>query len=331
MSPSMDRRRFLLTSLAGALAAPLATGAQQAAKISRIAMLVPGPSTCPETSTTRVLRRGLAEAGYTEDRDFILDRRCFPTDDTAAAVAADLLKQRPTVFVAGGHTAAITVRNLATVPVVFAAIDDPVASGLVRSLAQPGTNMTGVTDITTQLYPKRVEILKQALPTLRRVATLEAPVGYSMRGVRADIDSAATALAIQLSHFTVRTAAEIMSAFETMKRNGVEALIVMQSPLTWSERTRIIDLALMYRLPAIYPWPEPATEKGGLIAFGADQAALWGEAARYVAKILRGSKPADLPVAQPTKYQLVINLKTAKALGLTIPPSLLARADQVIE
>jgi putative ABC transport system substrate-binding protein len=215
--------------------------------------------------------------------------------------------------------------------VVFASVDDPVGSGLVRSLAQPGANMTGVADITTQLYPKRVEILKEALPTLRRMATLAAPAGYSMQGGRADIDGAATARAIQLRHFTVTKPDEIVSAFETMKRNGIEALIVMQSPLTWSERTRIIDLALRYRLPAIYPWPEPATEKGGLIAFGADQAALYGQAAGYVAKILRGSKPVDLPVAQPTKYQLVINLKTARALGLTIPPSLLARADQIIE
>jgi ABC transporter substrate binding protein len=168
----MDRRRFLLTSLAGALAAPLAAGAQQAAKMYRIAMLAAGPSACPETSVTRAFRRGLAEAGYTEERDFILDRRCFPTDDTAAPVAADLLKQRPTVFVAGGHPAAIAVKNLGTVPVVFASVDDPVGSGLVRLLAQPGTNMTGVADITTQLYPKRVEILKEALPTLRRMAYL---------------------------------------------------------------------------------------------------------------------------------------------------------------
>jgi ABC-type uncharacterized transport system substrate-binding protein len=152
-----------------------------------------------------------------------------------------------------------------------------------------------------------------------------------MQSIRADIDGAATAPSIQLRHFTVRKPDEIVSAFETMKRNGVEALVVMQSALTWSERTRIIDLALRYRLPAIYPWPEPATEKGGLIAFGADQTALFIQAAGYVAKILRGSKPVDLPVAQPTKYQLVINLKTAKALGITIPPSLLGRADQVIE
>jgi putative ABC transport system substrate-binding protein len=214
---------------------------------------------------------------------------------------------------------------------VFAAVTDPVESGFVRSLARPGTNMTGVADISTQLYPKRVEILKEAVPTLRRMATLAAPVGYSMQGVRADIDGAATALAVQVRHFTVMKPDEIVSAFEAMKRDGVEALFVMQSPLTWSERTRIIDLALRYRLPAIYPWPEPAAEKGGLIAFGADQAALFREAAGYVAKILRGSKPPDLPVQQPTKYQLVINLKTARALGLTIPPSLLLRADQVIE
>jgi putative ABC transport system substrate-binding protein len=163
------------------------------------------------------------------------------------------------------------------------------------------------------------------------MATLAAPAGYSMQGVHADIDGAATALAVQLIHLTVRKPDEIVSAFETMKRNGIEALIVMQSPLTWSERARIIDLALRHRLPAIYPWQEPATQKGGLIAFGADQVALYRQAAGYVAKILRGSKPADLPVEQPTKFELVINLKTAKALGLTIPPSLLLRATQVIE
>src|SRR5262245_22711083 len=151
----IPRRTFLCGLTLGTLGAPLAVEAQQAAKMYRIAMLVPGPSACPETLSTRAFRRGLAEARYTEGRDFILDRRCFPTDDTAAPVAADLLKQRPTVFVATGRPAAIAVKNLATVPVVFASVDDPVEAGLVRSLARPGTNMTGVADLSTQRSEER--------------------------------------------------------------------------------------------------------------------------------------------------------------------------------
>ena len=200
----MNRRRFLLISLAGALGAPLAAEAQQAAKMYRIAMLTAGPSACPETSVTRAFRRGLAEAGYTEGRDFILDRRCHPTDDAAAQVAADLLKQPPTVFVAAGQSAANALKNQPTVPVVFASVDDPVGSGLVRSLARPGTHMTGLADITAELYPKRVEILKEAMPTVRRMATLAALAGYNVQGARADIDRAAPALGVYLRHFTVR-------------------------------------------------------------------------------------------------------------------------------
>jgi ABC-type uncharacterized transport system substrate-binding protein len=329
--PGMDRRRFLLTSLAGALAAPLAARAQQAAKVWRVGYLAAGPPACPATSVTGAFRQGLAESGYTEGRDFILDRRCYSRDEMAASVAADLLKQKPIVFVASGNSAAHAVKNLTTVPVVFANVADPVGSGLVHSLARPGTNFTGLADITVELNPKRVEILKEALPAIRRVATLAAPAGPGTDAFHAEINRAATTLGVQLRHFTVRNADELFGAFETIKREGIEAVIVMASPLFWSERTRITDLALRHRLPAMYPWRPIVTEEGGLMAFGADQAALHRQAAGYVAKILKGAKPGDLPVEHPTKFDLVINLKTAKALGLTIPPSLLLRADQIIE
>jgi putative ABC transport system substrate-binding protein len=249
----------------------------------------------------------------------------------AASVAEELLKQELTVFVASGNAAAHAVRRRETVPVVFANVPDPVGTGLVQSLARPGTNMTGLADITVELNPKRIELLKEALPAIRRVAIPAAPAGPGAEGFQAQIDRAAVTLGVHLRHFTLRKADELLGAFEAMKREGVEAVIVLQSPLFWTERARLTSLALRHRLPAMYPWLPSVTEEGGLIAFGADQAALHRQAAGYVAKILKGAKPADLPVEQPTKFELVINLKTAKALGLTIPPSLLLRADQVIQ
>jgi ABC-type uncharacterized transport system substrate-binding protein len=327
----MDRRRFLLTSLAGAMAMSLGAEAQQAGKVFRIGMLVAGPPACPATSVTTAFLQGLADSGYTEGTDFIFDRRCFTNDHVAASMAGDMVKHKPTVLVAGGNMAAHAVRNHAAVPVVFANVADPVGSGLVKSLSRPGTNMTGFADITVDLNPKRVEILREMLPTVRRVATLAASAGPGTETFHAEIDRAAARFGVQLRHITITNADELSRAFEKMKQDRIDAVIVMQSPLSWIERASIADLALRHRLPAIHPWRTPVLEDGGLIGFGADQVGIYRRAAGYVARILRGAKPADLPVEQPTKFDLVINLKTARALGLTIPPSLLLRADQVIE
>jgi putative ABC transport system substrate-binding protein len=190
--------------------------------------------------------------------------------------------------------------------------------------------MTGITDLAPELDAKRVEILKEALPSIRLVATLGASDQSRTDRFRAETDRAAATLGLQLRHYTVRRADELSGAFEAMKKEGVQGVVIQQNPLFWTERSRVGNLGLRYRLPIVYS-EGPTAEAGSLIAYGADVADLYRRVADYVAKILKGAKPADLPVEQPTKFELVINLKIAKALGLTIPPSLLVRADQVIE
>jgi putative tryptophan/tyrosine transport system substrate-binding protein len=190
--------------------------------------------------------------------------------------------------------------------------------------------MTGVTNLSPELDAKRVEILKEALPSLRLAATLGPSNQPRTDRFRAETDHAAATLGLHLRHYTVRRADELSGAFEAMKKEGVQGIVIQQSPLLWTERTRVGNLGLRYRLPVIYSLGGTA-EEGSLLAYSADVADVYRRAAGYVAKILKGAKPADLPVEQPTKFELVINLKTAKALGLTIPPSLLARADQIIE
>jgi putative tryptophan/tyrosine transport system substrate-binding protein len=302
--------------------------AQQVGKPPRrIGYLAPGPASCPATNVSRAFRQSLIESGFIEGQDVVVDRRCFAKDEMAGKVADDLLKTKPSVLLAAGDVAAQAMKDIRTIPVVFSNVADPVDAGLVRSLARPGTNMTGIADLTVDLYGKRAQILKEALPGVRLLATL----GTSgAERFAAATDRAAATLGVQLRHVTVRRADELVDAFETMKKQGVEAVIIQQSPLFWAERRRVIDLGLKYRLPIMFPQGQPA-EEGALIAYGAEQADLYRRAAVYVAKILKGAKPADLPVEQPTKFELVINLKTAKALGLTIPQSLLRRADQVIE
>ena len=324
----MNRRAFL-SGAAALLAAPLAAEAQQVGKGWRIGYLVPGPAACPATKQGRAFRQGLLDAGFSEGRDITIDRRCYPTDAVARKTLDDLLQASPSVLVAGG-TAALAMKDVKGIPVVFGSVPDPVGDGLVHSLARPGTNMTGITDLSPELDAKRVEILKEALPSVRLAATLGASDSPRTDRFRAETDRAAANVGLQLRHYTVRRADELSGAFEAMKKEGIQGIVIQQSPLLWTERTRIGNLGLRYRLPTIYSlWG--TAEEGNLLAYGADGADLWRRVAGYVAKILRGAKPADLPVEQPTKFELVINLKTAKALGLTIPQSLLLRADQVIE
>jgi putative tryptophan/tyrosine transport system substrate-binding protein len=324
----MERRTFLALIPASLLTAPLAAEAQMG-KGWRIGYLVPGPAACPVTKSIRAFRQGLLDAGLVEGRDITIDRRCYPTDAVARKILDELLHARPSVLVAGG-LAALAMKDVRGIPIVFGSVPDPVGDGLVHSLARPGTNMTGLTDLSPELDAKRMEILKEALPSVRLAATLGVSDQPRTDRFRAETDRAAAKVGLQLRHYTVRRADELPGAFEAMKKEGVQGIVIQQNPLLWTERTRIGNLGLTYRLPIIYSLSGTA-EEGSLLAYGADGADLWRRVAGYVAKILKGAKPADLPVEQPTKFELVINLKTAKALGLTIPPSLLARADQVIE
>jgi ABC-type uncharacterized transport system substrate-binding protein len=325
----MDRRRFLLISLAGALAAPLAAGARQAEKVWRIGLLVPGlPPGCGNDSrppALRALRDGLRELGYIETKNYVLVPRCAVSEgEEMLGAARDLVGQNVDVVMVGSNelTAALKMATT-TVPVVFIAVADPDEAGLVASLARPGGNITGFSHLTGELTGKRLQLLQDTLPRLRRVAALATHK-------RQDIESEAARLGLQIQLFIAGQPGEIGAAFAAMRAARPEALLVHPHPMFWLERRRIAQLALGVGLPAIYENAD-FVEAGGLMAYGASLVDMSRRAAGYIDRILRGAKPADLPVEQPTKFELVMNMKTAKALGLTIPPSLLARADQVIE
>jgi putative ABC transport system substrate-binding protein len=324
-------RGILVTGMLAALAMPDVAGGQQAPKTHRIGYLTPGPAGCPPTAQSRAFRQGLIEAGYAEGRDVIVDRRCFPTLDMARKVLGDLLKAMPDVLVAASNPAAVAMRDgAAGIPVVFVNADDPVGSRMVHSIARPGGNMTGLADLFLALNAKRLQILKETLPGVRLVATLIPHDDSETERFRGEIEGAAAALGLQVRHFTVRTAEEVPGALEAMKKSDVQAFVVMQTPLFWTERVRIARLAAQHRLPGMYPLRSQA-EEGGFISYGADHADLYRRAASYVVKILQGARPGDLPVEQPTKFELVINLRTAKLFGLAVPGAILLQADHLIE
>ena len=323
------KRRAIVIGLGITLLISPSAVAQQTSKVWKIAYLVSGPSSCPETKPTAAFRQGLRESGFS-DSMISLDRRCYASDETARQTAEQLLATKPELVVAAGSPALRAVRHVTHIPVVFGNVADPVGEGFVQSLAHPGTNRTGVADMTYELDAKRMQILKDALPRLRRMATLATEDHPDRPNFRRVTDRVATAIGVDVRHFTVRSAGEIPSAVQAMKKQAVEALLIHQSPLFWAERSRIGALSVSQRLPVLFPNP-PAAEEGSLIGYGAELTDLYRRVAGYVAKILKGAKPSDLPVEQPTRFELVINLKTAKSLGLTIPPSLLLRADQVIE
>jgi len=322
-------RRAIVIGLGTTLLISPSAVAQQTSKVWKIAFLVSGPSSCPETKPSAAFRQGLRESGFT-DAMISLDRRCYTSDETARQTAEKLLATKPELIVTAGIPAARAISNVKHIPIVFGSVSDPVGEGLVQSLARPGTNRTGIADITYELDGKRIQMLKEALPGLRLLATLATQEHPDRPRFRLVADRVGKTMGLDVRHFTVRTADEIPSAFQAMKKGGTEALLIHQSPLFWAERSRIGALSVSHRLPVIVPQGAFA-EEGSLIAYGAEQTDLYRRVAVYVAKILKGAKPSDLPVEQPTKFELVINMKTAKALDLAIPPSLLLRADQVIE
>jgi putative tryptophan/tyrosine transport system substrate-binding protein len=325
----MDRRRFLLTSLAGALAPLPGPYAQHAVKVWRIGLLVPGlPPGCGSDSgpaALLALQDGLRELGYVETRNYVLVTRCAVREgDEMMNAARDLIRQGVDVVMVGSNELAEALKKTtAAVPVVFVAVADPEERGLVASLARPGGNMTGFSHLTGELTGKRLQLLKDAMPRLKRVAAL---VTEKHRAVERE----AARLGLQIQFFIARRPDEIGAAVEAARAARLEALLVHPHPMFWLERRRIAQLASEIGLPAIYENAE-FVEAGGLMAYGASLADMSRRAAGYIDQILRGVKPADLPVEQPTRFELVINLTTAKALGMTIPPSLLARADRIIE
>jgi putative ABC transport system substrate-binding protein len=333
----MDRRRFLLTSVAGALAAPLAADAQQAGKIDRVGLILTtspaaemaGPE--PTHPLTRTFIHTLRALGHVEGQNLILERRSAEGRfEQFAGIVANLVRLKADVIVTVGTPMTQRAKEVTTtVPIVFVGGFDPVASGIVQSLARPGGNVTGFAFfIDPGIHAKRLQILKEALPNISRVAFLglrsewEDPVGQGVQAV-------ARALGVTL-FLAEHTTTEYADAFSVITRQRAEALLVSSAPSNYANRRVIVDFATRHGLPSIHAFRE-SVEIGGLMEYAADNHDLFRRAASYVDKILKGAKPGDMPVEQPTKFELVINLKTAKALGLTIPPSLLARADQVIE
>ncbi len=280
-------------------------------------------------------RQGLRDLGYVEGRDIVIEFRSAEGKlERFPALAAELVALKVDVIVAANTSAALAAKQATTtVPIVFAGPTDPVTSGLVTSLARPGGNVTGLSNLVPELVGKWLELLKQAVSGVSRVAALWQPGGLGERTekdilTRAEV--AGRALGVRLQFVEARGPGDFDRAFSDMTKARAGALTVLPSGMFINERNRLVDLAAKNRLPAVYPWRE-FIDAGGLMAYGPNLPDLFRRAATYVDKILKGARPADLPVEQPTKFELVINMKTAKALGLTIPQSLLGRADQVIQ
>ena len=332
------RRRNFIALLGGAAAAwPLAARAQQpTSKIFRVGFMVTGSPRSPEQrSMTDAFRQGLRERGYLEGQNIVIEYRAAEGKiERFTELAAELVDLHPDLIVASNTPAARAARQATTtIAIVVAVMGDPVKDGLVASLARPAGNVTGMTFLGPELASKRLELLKQTLPAMSRVAALWHPGAYgesTMTEMMGKMETAAATLLVRLQPVEVRGPAEFDGAFLAMARERADALIVLPSPMLFSERRHIVDLATQNRLPSIAMARE-FVELGGLMSYGASLPDLFRRAGGYVDKILKGARPADLPVQQPTGLELVINLKTAKTLGVDIPPTLLARADEVIE
>jgi putative ABC transport system substrate-binding protein len=335
IDPVMQRRTFMAMLTGGIVVTPLAAEAQQAAKVARLGYLV-GANVAASPHLHEAFRQGLRDLGYVEGRNFMIESRSAEGKfERFPALAAELVGLKVDVIVAVNPVAALAAKQATrTLPIVFVAVGDPITDGLVTSLARPGDNVTGLSlSPAPEIVGKRLELLTQAVPGLSRVAVFWQPGGVPERSEQAILkgaDVAARALGVRLQIVEARGPADFDRAFSDVTRARAGALILLPSTMFFNERRRLVDLSAKHRLPAVYLVRE-FVDAGGLMAYGPDIADLYRRAATYVDRILKGTKPADLPVEQPTKFELVINLKTAKALGLTIPPSVLGRADQVIQ
>jgi putative ABC transport system substrate-binding protein len=315
----------------GILAVPLVAEAQQPAKVPRIGFL--GNSTAAfEANLVGPFRDGLRDLGYVEGRNILIEYRWAEGKyERFPALIAELVALKVDVIVTAGTPAALAVQKAApSIPLVMVAVGDPIGVGLVASLARPGGNITGLTSIAPELEGKRLELLRQVIPKLSSIAVLWNPDNSFHVGSLKETRAAAQVLGIKLQLLGVRVSEEFPAAFAAILRERPGALLVLADRIFLHNRVGIVDFEAKHRLPGVYAYRE-LVEAGGLMSFGPSYAGMHRRAAYYVDKILKGVKPADLPVEQPTKFELVINLKAAKALGLTIPQSVLIRADEVIQ
>jgi len=327
-----DRRTVLGAVAAMLVTLPFASQAQPAARVYRIGFLGAASASAP-VSARRVeaFRRGLRELGYIEGKNVIVDFRWAEGDaDRLPEFARELIRLRVDVLVTQGTTATRAAKEAtSTIPIVMLAVGDAIGAGLVTSLARPDGNVTGSTFLGPQLYAKQLEMLKQAIPRIERVAVLMNPDNPINRAVTQGMEGTAHAMKVALTQIEARGTTEFAEAFSTMARHRVDAFVVIADPILNANLREIADLAIKQRLAGTSGWE--FAESGGLFGYGPNVNELWGHAPRFIDKILKGAKPADLPVEQAKKFEFVINLKTAKALGITVPQSLLVRADQVIE
>jgi ABC-type uncharacterized transport system substrate-binding protein len=326
----MDRRAFIGIVTGGVLAAPLAAQALQTGKIARIGYLTISQASAP---VTEAFRQGLRDLGYVEGRNVVIEYRSAEGKaERLPNLAAELAALKVDVIVAATDTSIAAAKQAtATIPIVMVVAVEPVSAGFIASPARPGGNITGLTfDVTEQTWAKRMELLKETVPQVSRVVVFWNPAYPPNRARWTAIEDASRTLSIMLLSAEIYGSTDLGKGFATASERRAGALFVLGDPLLFSFRVEIANLAATHRLPSMSPYRE-AAEAGGLMAYGANLADQLRRAATFVDKILKGTKPADLPIEQPTKFDLVINLKTAKALGLTIPPSLLQRADQVIE
>ncbi len=328
------RRREFITLLAGAAAWPLAAGAQQLERMRRIGMLIASAADDPVSQARfAAFLQGMSRLGWTDDRNVRIDPRWATTNaDDLRRHAAELVALAPEVLVAGTGTATVAplLQATRTLPIVFVIVIDPVGAGFVTSLDRPGGNATGFLMFEYGLSGKWLELLKQIAPGVTRAAVVRDPAVASGIGQFAAVQAVAPSLGVDLTPVDARDTFEIERAVTAFARSSNAGLIVTASPVALRHRDLIVTLAARHRLPAAYT-SGPYVAAGGLISYGPDLLDQYRRAAGYVDRILKGEKPADLPVQAPTRYELIINLKTAKAIGVDVPPTLLARAHEVIE
>ena len=331
----MRRRAFLGTLAGSLLAAPLAAAAQQPNKVPRIGLLLtPSPEHPIAQAVLDAFHQGLREHGYVAGQTIVIEPR-FSSErlERYRELVAELVGLKVDVIVVGSTGMALAAKQVTTtIPIVAAVMADPVRDGLVASLARPAGNITGLTFFAPSLIAKRLQLLREAVPGTYQVAVLSHPGVYSehtMRDMLEEAEVAAQKLGMRLQFLEAKSPREFDRAFSAMTTAGASGLIVLPSPMFYAEHRRLVELAARHRLPAIYAFRE-AVDARGLMSYGANIPELFRLAATFVDRIVKGARPADLPVEQPTNFELLINLKTAKVLGLTIPESLLKRADEVI-